>query len=124
MSLRLGVDGGHRVVEHDHPRVRNERAREGHPLALATGEVDPALADQRVVAVRELCRELRDAGCLARSGDFVPGASGRAAVKLVAQRDREEDRRCVTIATAYRSSSSSMSRMSTPPTSTRPSVGS
>ena len=57
-ALRMGVDGRERVVEHEHAGVRNQRAGERHALALAAGEVDAALADQRVVAVRQLVDEV------------------------------------------------------------------
>ena len=57
---RLGrrVDGGGRVVEDEDPRVDRERARDREPLALAARERDPALADHRVVAVRQPLDEL------------------------------------------------------------------
>ena len=56
--LRLGrrVDRGGRVVEDQDPRVDDERARDRDPLALAARERDPALADHRVVAVRQRAR--------------------------------------------------------------------
>ena len=66
VALGLGVDRRHRVVEHEHARAGDERARERDPLALAAREVDAALADQRVVAVRQVVDELGDAGRLAR----------------------------------------------------------
>ena len=52
LLLVLGVDGRERVVEHEHARARDERPGERHALALAAREVDAALADQRVVAIR------------------------------------------------------------------------
>src|ERR1041385_4318075 len=59
-TLGLRVDRRERVVEDDDARAGDERACEGDALPLSTGEVHAALADQRVVAVRELAGELRD----------------------------------------------------------------
>ena len=55
---RLGrrVHRGGRVVEDQDARVHDQRPRDGEPLALAARERDPALADDRVVAVGELRR--------------------------------------------------------------------
>ena len=55
---RLGrrVDRGGRVVEDEDARIDEERAGDREPLALAAGERDPALADHRLVAVREAAR--------------------------------------------------------------------
>ena len=71
------VDGRERIVEHDDARTGDERARECDPLALAAGEIDAALADQRVVAVRQLAGERVDAGRLARREHLVPVGVGR-----------------------------------------------
>ena len=92
VALGLRVDGRHRVVEHDHARPRDERPRERDPLALPAGEVDAALADQRVVAVGQLGREMRDTGRLAGCDDLVPRGVGPGGGQVVAQRDREENR--------------------------------
>ena len=56
-GLGARIDGGGRVVEDQDPRVDRERARDRQPLALAAREPDPALADHRVVAVRQLLDE-------------------------------------------------------------------
>ncbi len=55
--LGLGVDGRQRVVQHEHAGVGEQHAGQGDPLALAAREVDAALADQGVVAVRQLVDE-------------------------------------------------------------------
>src|SRR5947209_7836573 len=55
------VAGRQRIVEHDDARAGDERPRERDALALAAGEVHAALADQRVVAVRQLPGESVDA---------------------------------------------------------------
>ena len=72
VALGLGVDGRHRVVEHEHARACDERAREGDALPLAAGEVDASLADQRVVAVWELLDERRHARRIAGREHLVP----------------------------------------------------
>ena len=88
--LGLGVDGRERVVEHEHARARDQRARERDALALAAREVDAALADQRVVAVRQLVDEGGDAGDLAGGEHLVLGRVGPRGEEVVAQRQREQ----------------------------------
>src|SRR3954471_4690240 len=92
VALRLGVDRRHRVVEYDDARARNQRPREGDALALPAREVDPALADQRVVAVRQLGSELRHPRGLAGGDDLLPWRLGPRGGQVVAQWDREQDR--------------------------------
>src|SRR5918911_2239654 len=57
---RLGgrIDRRGGVVEDEDPRIDGERARDRQPLALTSGERDPALADHRVVALRQTLHEL------------------------------------------------------------------
>src|ERR671937_673572 len=57
---RLGrrVDRRGGVVEDEDPRVDGERARDRQPLALPARERDYALADHRVVALRQTLHEL------------------------------------------------------------------
>jgi hypothetical protein len=57
--LGLGVDGGGAVVEDEEPGIGEERAGDGDALQLAAGEADAALADDRVVALRQGVDELR-----------------------------------------------------------------
>ena len=49
-----GVEIGVRLIEHDEPRLAVQRARERDALALAAREHRAAVADLRVVAVRQL----------------------------------------------------------------------
>ena len=49
--LGRGVDGGGGVVEDQHARVGEQRARDRQALALAAGERQPALADSRVITL-------------------------------------------------------------------------
>ena len=53
-----GVDRGGGVVEDQHARVGDERARDRQALALAAGERDAALADLGVIALRQARDEL------------------------------------------------------------------
>ena len=46
LALGGGVDRGGRVVEDQHARVGEQRARDREPLALAAGERQAALADR------------------------------------------------------------------------------
>src|SRR5215218_7098582 len=92
VALRLRVDGRHRIVEDDDACARDQRPRERDALALAAREVDAALADQRVVAVGKLGRELRDTGGLARRDDLLPRRVRTCGGQVVAERDREQDR--------------------------------
>src|SRR2546426_6315073 len=50
--LALGVEARGRFVEDQHGGGLEERARDRHPLALASGELDAALADERRGAPR------------------------------------------------------------------------
>ena len=54
---RVEVRG--RLVEHEHRRVGEQRAREHEPLALAAGELAALLADERVEAVGQRARPSR-----------------------------------------------------------------
>jgi len=85
------VDGRHRVVEHDHARIRDQRAGERDPLPLSAGEVHAALADQRVVTVGQLFDERGDPGDLARVEHLAPVGVGAPREQIVAEPDREED---------------------------------
>ena len=122
--LRERVDRGERIVEHDDARAGDERARERDALALAAGEIDAALADQRVVAVRQLLRERVDAGGLAGREHLVPVGVLPARRRFSRSGTEKSTGRCVTSATSARSSAIGTARVSTPPTSTPPPVGS
>ncbi len=39
LLAQLEVEGAERLVEQEHPRLEDDRTGEGHPLALATGEL-------------------------------------------------------------------------------------
>ena len=87
-----GVDGGGRVVEDQDPRVDHERAGDREPLALAARERDPALADHRVVAVRQLLDERVRLGGAGGRLDELLRHVGHAEGDVVADARREEER--------------------------------
>ena len=57
-QLSFGVERRRRFIQDQHRRVLEQRARDGHPLALSTRQFLPALADSRVVAIGQLRDEL------------------------------------------------------------------
>ena len=69
----------------------DQRARERDALALAAGEVDAPLADQRVVACGQLVGERRHAGRLAGGEHLVPVGVRARGEQVVAQEHREQD---------------------------------
>ena len=56
--LALGVEIARRFVEDQDLRRGENRAGDREPLLLAAGELDAALADERVVLIRQLDDEL------------------------------------------------------------------
>ena len=52
--LEFAVERGGRLVEQKERRVLEERPRDGDALALAAGQLDAALADERAHAVRQI----------------------------------------------------------------------
>ena len=119
-----GVHRGGGVVEHQHPRVRQQRPRDRQPLALSPGHRQAALAHLGLIALRQLRDELVGLGApgglfdlLAPRpgpgvGDVLRDAGGEQEGVVADDRDRLAD-------AAYR-----RSRTSTPSSSTWPSVGS
>ena len=63
------VEVGGRLVEDHERRIAEERAGERDPLGLSSRERPPAVADQRLVAVRKLADETVGAGQPRRVGD-------------------------------------------------------
>ena len=50
--LAFGVEVARRLVEDEDLRRRQDRPGDGQPLLLAAGELDAALADERLVSAR------------------------------------------------------------------------
>src|SRR5919201_88700 len=91
---RLGrrVDRRGGVVEDEDPRVDGERARDRQPLALPARERDPALADHRVVGLRQPLHELvrlREPG---DAGELLVVEVADAEGDVLPHRRREEER--------------------------------
>ena len=55
--LGLGVERGGGLIEQHDRRIHEEGARDGQSLPLAAGELHAALADERVVALRQAMNE-------------------------------------------------------------------
>src|SRR5919112_85911 len=91
-SLRLGVHGRGAVIENEEPRVDEERPRYGDPLPLSARETDAPLADNGVVAIRELIYELSGLGRLGCSHDLLIGGVGFAERHVIAHGACEEAR--------------------------------
>ena len=100
LALGGGVDARGRVVEDQHAWVGDQRTRDRDPLALPAGQREPALAHERVVAVRERldegvdlrspCGELdvRRRRIRPRVGDVLAHARGEQEAVVGHQRDR------------------------------------
>src|SRR5213592_3666077 len=52
-SLRLGIEGGRRLVENQYRWIRQQRAGDRQPLALSAGQSRAPLAQDRVVSLRQ-----------------------------------------------------------------------
>ena len=72
--------------------IGKNRARNGKPLTLAAGELDAALADDRVIALREALGELVDAGDATGGKKLLLGRIGPGEHDVVADRSIEEER--------------------------------
>ena len=53
VALGFGVERRGRLIEQDDRRVLDQRAGNGDALALAAGELQPVLADRRIVSARQ-----------------------------------------------------------------------
>ena len=85
------VDRRRRVVEHQHPGVGEHRAGQGDALALSAGQREPALADQRVVALGQALDELRHLRRLRRGDDLLVRGVRAAVGDVGADRVGEEE---------------------------------
>ena len=84
--LVLRIDRGQRLVQHQDRRVAQQRAGDGDALALAAGQARAALADHRLVAVRQRLDEVVRIGG-AGGGDEV-GLAGIGAAEAQVLLDR------------------------------------
>ena len=115
-----------RLVEHEHRRVREQRAGDDEPLALAARELAALLADERVEPVAAGARPSRQDPRPPRAPPRSRRRSPRAAPRRTFSRIVVE-KRCASwpaTAIARRTSSWRYSRRSRPPSVTRPASGS
>ena len=85
-SLALGIERAGRFVEQQDRRIAQDGARDGDALALAAGKPRAALAEERVVALRQLAQELVGRGGRGRGFDFGVGGVGPAVADVLARR--------------------------------------
>ena len=119
------IEVGRGLVEHQHGRIGQERAREREPLPLTARELRPLLADQGVEPVRErgdpLVRAARSRSASSRSASEAAGRASLRFARIV------ESKTCASwpaSANCRRTSSCRYSRTSRPSIVTRPCSGS
>ena len=120
-ALGRGVHAGGRVVEDEDPRLRQQGAGDRHPLPLAAGQGQAALADERVEPVGERVDELAEARAQAAWSTSSPPASRRAYAMLSRSDAENRNASSDTTATWPRSEAGSSERTSAPSTRTLPS---
>src|SRR5213078_2387961 len=91
-GFRVGVDGARWLVEDQYWAIREESARDRDPLTLASRELDPALADLRVVPAREPDDEVVRVSRLRRRDHVRLAGLGPGVGDVLGDRGREEDR--------------------------------
>ena len=84
----VGVEVRGRLVEHEHGRVREQRAGDDEALALPAGELAAVLADERVPAVGKRAHPVQDPRSPERVLDLVIGRVGAAEADVLADRRR------------------------------------
>ena len=90
--LGLGVDVARRLVEHEDPRIVEQRSRDREPLLLAAGEARAVLAEERLVGKWLAAEEVVCAGGL-RGLESLPDRRLRPAVgEVFPDRAAEEKR--------------------------------
>ena len=92
LVLLRRVDRRRRVVEDQHPRLRDHRACDRHPLALPARQRVAVLADLGAEAVREPVDELLGAGEPSRAPHLLHRRVGIGERDVVAHRAGEEER--------------------------------
>ena len=92
MALGHGIERRRRLVEDEHRRVHEQRARQRDPLALAGRQRRSALAHQRRVAVGQARHELVDAGRPRRRAHLVVRRLGPRVADVVGDRGVKHER--------------------------------
>ena len=90
-GLGGGVERRGGLVEQEDRRVAHDRPGDRHPLALAAREPAAALADDRVVTVREADHEVVDLGGPGRGLDVLVAGVGPAEADVLADRGVEQE---------------------------------
>ena len=88
--LAFGIERGGGLVEQQQRRAAQDRARDGDALALAAGQRHAALADRRVVALRQQADEARGGRVLGGALDLRVGGVGPAEADVVAHAHGED----------------------------------
>jgi hypothetical protein len=113
LLLGHGVERRGRLVEHQDRRRLEDGAGDGHALLLAARQLEPALADHGVVALRQAQYEVVDLGEPGGLLDLLVAGIGAAVADVVADRvveqhgvlrhhaDRRAQRGCVTSAMSW-----------------------
>ena len=91
-ALGLHVERARGLVEDEDRRIAQQRPRDRDALALPAAEPGAALAQQRVVALRELDDEVMGVRGAGRGLDLVPGEVGAAVGDVGEHRVVQEDR--------------------------------
>src|SRR5215211_1697846 len=86
------VEVGGRLVEHEHRRIREQRAGDDEALALTTGELAALLADERVPAVGKAADPVEDPRPPEAVLDLVVRRLRPSEADVLADRGREEMR--------------------------------
>ena len=119
-----GIEVGRRLVEDDERRIAQERARQPDPPALARRQRAPTVADDRLVAAGQGAARRRRRRRARRPRAPRASEAGRPRRMLSATLPRTSAGCWGTHATSARQSSARQPARSTPPTVTRPAVGS
>src|SRR5699024_11585750 len=91
-ALRRVVERARRLVEHEEPRVAQDRAGEGDPLFLPAGEPVPAGPDNGVVTVwegRDIIVDMRGPGGL---DEFTVSRLGAGVTQILRDRSMQQVR--------------------------------
>src|SRR5262245_65282813 len=91
LELLIRRAGG--LVENQDTGAPEDRSRDRQALTLAAGQLDAAIADRRVVGVRQAIDELVGAGELGGRHDLAIGGGADAIRDVLADAAREQDRK-------------------------------
>ncbi len=69
VALRFGIERRSRLVQYQHRRILEQRARDRQPLALAARQLDAVLAHQRIESLRHLADEFHRVRGFGRGDD-------------------------------------------------------